>query len=143
MKGNPVAIENMPRLFEEVDPETDELASRVVEAAFRVHRTLGPGLLENAYELCLFYELNKLGLKAQRQVDIPLTYGEVRLDAGFRLDLLVENRIIIEVKAVDSLLPIHEAQILTYLKLTGNKLGFLMNFNVRLLKKGLKRVVLS
>jgi len=138
-----MAIENMGGVLKEVDPTTDEMATRVVEAAFRVHRALGPGLLENAYETCLAYEMSRLGLKVERQVEISLIYGDIRLDAGFRLDLLVEGRIIIEVKAVESLLPIHEAQILTYLKLTENKLGFLINFNVRLLKKGLRIIVLS
>ena len=136
-------IENVNPILEEVDLETEEIATRVVEAAFRVHRTLGPGLLENAYETCLAYEMVKLGLKVERQVEIPLRYGEVSLNAGFRLDLLAEDRIIIEVKSVESLLPIHKAQILTYLKLTKNKLGFLINFNVGLLKRGLQRVVLS
>ena len=108
-----------------------------------VHRALGPGLLENAYEACFVYEMGKLGLKVERQIDVPLVYGQVRLNVGFRLDLLIEDRIIIEVKAVETMFPIHEAQILTYLKLTGNQLGFLINFNVRFLKDGLKRIVLT
>jgi GxxExxY protein len=127
----------------EIDLETDKIAEQVVEAAFRVHRVLGPGLLENAYETCLVYEMGELNLKVKRQIDVPLVYGEVRLESGFRLDLLVEDKIVIEVKAVETTLPIHEAQILTYLKLTGNKLGFLINFNVRFLKDGLKRIVFT
>ncbi len=138
-----MAIEDASSLLKEVDPETDKVGAEIVEAAFKVHRTLGPGLLENAYEACLAYEINKRGLKIERQAPVPLNYGEVRLDVGFRLDLWVENRVFVEVKAVELIIPIHEAQILTYLKLTENQLGFLINFNIRLLKKGLKRVVLS
>ena len=129
--------------FKEVDSELDEIATKVVDAAFKVHFNLGPGLLENAYEACLEYETQEKGLKVERQMALPLNYQKVRLDAGFRVDLLVENRLIIEVKAVESLLPVHRAQVITYLRLSGNQLGFLINFNAPTLKKGLERIVLS
>ncbi|HPV57195.1 MAG TPA: GxxExxY protein, partial [Tenuifilaceae bacterium] len=103
---------------------------------------LGPGLLESAYEECLYYELNKIGLKVEKQKALPLVYKKVKLETGYRIDLIVENSIIIEIKAVDSLSDIHLAQILTYLKLSNCKLGLLVNFNVRHLKDGIKRVVL-
>jgi GxxExxY protein len=129
--------------YEEVGPELDAIASKVVDAAYKVHFNLGPGLLESAYEACLAYEIAKRGLKVKQQVEVPLVYGDVRINAGFRLDILVEDCLIVEVKAVERLLPVHRAQMITYLKLTGHKLGFLVNFNVSLLKKGLERIVLS
>ena len=106
-----------------------------------VHRALGPGLLESAYESCLAYELSERGLFVERQKGVPITYKSVEVDAGFRIDLLVDKKIIIELKAVESIAPIHKAQLLTYLKLTGLKVGLLMNFNVNILKQGLHRVV--
>lgn len=129
--------------FQEVDPELDKIATKVVDAAFKVHFNLGPGLLENAYEACLAYEISEKGLRVERQVEMPLSYQKVRLDVGYRIDLLVEDQLIIEVKAVESLLPVHRAQVITYLKLSGNQLGFLMNFNAPVLKKGLERIVFS
>jgi GxxExxY protein len=107
-----------------------------------VHSQLGPGLLESVYELCLEHELAKAGLHVQRQVPHPVCYDGLRLDGGLRLDLLVENQIVIEVKAVDAIHPVHEAQLLTYLKLTERRLGFLMNFNVAMYKDGVRRFVL-
>ena len=123
--------------------EFDELSNRVIGCALEVHRTLGPGLLESAYEQCLFYELSQAGLAAQCQADLPIQYKGVRLECGYRMDIVVERQLILELKCVDRLLPIHEAQILTYLKLSGMETGLLMNFNERYLKDGLRRMVLS
>lgn len=120
----------------------EELYKKILDCAFKVHTALGPGLLENAYEECLFYELVQIGFKVEKQKALPLIYKEVKLDAGYRIDLMVENSIIIEIKAVESLTDVHLAQILTYLKLSNCKLGLLVNFNVRHLKKGIKRVIL-
>jgi GxxExxY protein len=133
----------MRKHFKEVDAELDEIAKQVVDAAFKVHFNLGPGLLENAYEACLAYEIGAKGLKVEKQVEVPLDYQTVHLNVGYRIDLLVENRLIVEVKAVESLLPVHRAQVITYLKFSGNQLGFLVNFNAPILKKGLERIVLS
>ena len=119
----------------------NEIAEGIVEGAFRVHRWFGPGLLENAYEACLAYELIDMGLKVEQQVPLPLVYREVRLDAGYRLDLWVERKVIVEVKAVDELHPVHTAQVLTYLKLTWNSLGLVINFHNALLKNGIRRIV--
>ncbi|OWY20818.1 GxxExxY protein [Sphingobacteriales bacterium UPWRP_1] len=119
----------------------NELSKMVFDAALKVHLNLGPGLLENAYEECLFYELNKTGLLVQRQKALPLIYEEVRLEIGYRVDIIIENKLIIEVKAVDALNDLHLAQLLTYLKLSNCKLGLLINFNVKMIKNGIKRVV--
>jgi len=107
-----------------------------------VHSTLGPGLLESVYEVCLAHELHKRGFKVQRQVVVPIEYDGLTFDEGFRIDLLVEDSIIVELKTVDTLLPIHEAQVLTYLRLTHNRVGLLINFKVKLLKQGIKRLIL-
>ncbi len=120
----------------------DRLATEIVDASFRVHRELGPGLLESVYEVCLEHELDRRGLKVCRQVNLPVIYDTIRVDAGFRLDLVVEDAIIVELKAVDALLPVHLAQVLTYLKLGNYKLGFLVNFNVTRIKDGIRRIVL-
>ncbi|HNV53454.1 MAG TPA: GxxExxY protein [Tenuifilaceae bacterium] len=120
----------------------EEIFKKILDCSFQVHTALGPGLLESAYEECLYYELNKIGLKVEKQKALPLVYKKVKLETGYRIDLIVENSIIIEIKAVDSLSDIHLAQILTYLKLSNCKLGLLVNFNVRHLKDGIKRVVL-
>jgi GxxExxY protein len=117
------------------------IAKVVFESALKVHQTLGPGLLESAYEECLFYELTKGGLWVEKQKAIPLVYEEVKLDIGYRIDLFVENKFVVEIKSVDTLGDIHLAQILTYLKLSNSKLGLLINFNVVLLKNGVKRVI--
>lgn len=124
-------------------PEAVEAVGRaVVDAGLAVHRALGPGLLESAYEHCLAYELNSRGLSLRRQAALPIVYADTELDAGYRLDLLVEESVIIEIKAVEALTRLHEAQVLTYLKLSKRRLGFLMNFNVMMFKTGLRRLVL-
>ncbi|MFD0932234.1 GxxExxY protein [Psychroflexus salinarum] len=119
----------------------NDLATKIIGAAIEVHRQLGPGLLESTYETCLAYELKQIGLNLQQQVALPVVYKEVKLNAGYRIDLLVENKIIIEIKSVEVLADIHTAQLLTYLKLKDLKLGLLINFNEVLLKNGLKRVL--
>ena len=119
----------------------EAMAREVVDAGFQVHRELGPGLLERVYESALVYELTTKGFKVERQVLVPLCYKGVLLEDPLRLDLLVEGSIILEVKAVDTILPLHKAQLLSYLKLSGRRLGFLMNFNVPIFKTGLHRLV--
>lgn len=119
----------------------NELSHLILQCAFTVHTELGPGLLESAYEECLFYELQQNGLFVEKQKSLPLIYKEVKLEAGYRLDLIVNNKVIVEIKAVESLNDIHLAQVITYLKLSGCKLGLLLNFNVKSLKQGIKRVV--
>lgn len=128
--------------FQPVGRETDHIANKIVDAAFQVHWNLGPGLLESVYEECLAYELKKKGLKFRRQVPVPIYYDGVLLDTKLRLDLLVEEKIVLELKTVEAIHPIHEAQLLTYLRMTSHRLGFLINFNVHLIKDGIKRVVL-
>jgi GxxExxY protein len=118
----------------------NDLSGLIIGCGMRVHTVLGPGLLESAYEECLYYELRKKGLKVDKQVPLPLIYEEVQLDCVYRLDLIVENKVIIEVKSVESIKPIHTVQLLTYLKLTDCKLGLLLNFNVLQLKEGIKRI---
>jgi GxxExxY protein len=120
----------------------DPLTERVIGAAIEVHRHLGPGLLESAYEECLFWELGQAGLKTLRQVPLPVVYKEVKLDIGYRLDLVVQDKLIVELKTVEKLLPIHEAQLLTYLKLSGMKTGLLLNFHSAVLRDGMQRMVL-
>lgn len=127
---------------EPIPVAVDRVAKQVVDAAFTVHSTLGAGLLESVYEVCLAYELTKRGLKAERQLALPVVYDNVRLEAGFRLDLLVEKSVVVELKAVETLIPVHSAQLLTYLKLSGYRLGLLINFNVPLIKDGIKRLAL-
>jgi GxxExxY protein len=121
--------------------DENALSKITLSAAFRVHSNVGPGLLESAYEACLAYELRQEGVAVLTQVPLPLVYKEVNLDVGYRLDLLVEDLVIVEIKSVDLLAPIHQAQLLSYLKLSGKKLGILINFNVLHLKDGIKRVV--
>lgn len=122
--------------------EDDPLSRRIIGCAIAVHRVLGPGLLESAYLECLCYELTKAGIRFGREVPLPVVYREVRLDCGYRLDIVVEGEVLIELKAVDKIHPIHEAQILTYLRLSGIRKGLLINFNVSVLKSGVKRFVL-
>ncbi|RUA23933.1 MAG: GxxExxY protein [Bacteroidetes bacterium] len=122
--------------------ELNELTSKILECAYKVHTALGPGLLESAYEECLYYELQQSGLKVEKQKALPLVYHDVKLDAGYRLDLLVENRVIVEIKSVEALNDVHIAQVLTYLKLSKCKVGLLMNFNVKSLKHGIKRLIM-
>ena len=118
----------------------NELSRLVFDNALKVHRSLGPGLLESSYEACLFYELNKSGLLIERQKPLPLIYEDVMVDIGYRVDLLIEKKLIVELKSVDALNEIHFAQLLTYLKLSNCKLGLLINFNVTLIKNGIKRI---
>lgn len=119
----------------------NEIGKIIVNSALHVHRNLGAGLLESTYQACLKYELRKSDLFVESEVGLPVVYEEVKLDCGYRIDLWIERNVIVEIKAVDSLNDIHLAQILTYLKLSGNKLGFLINFNVPLIKNGIRRVV--
>lgn len=121
----------------------NEISGRIIGAAIAVHRALGPGLLESAYEACLAYELSERGARVERQKALPLLYGNVRLNCGYRLDMLVEDQVVVEVKTVDRLMPIHDAQILSYLRLSGRPLGLIINFNVRTLKNGVRRFVNS
>ena len=120
--------------------ELNKITEAIIGAAIEVHRALGPGLLESAYVTCLVYELRQRGFKVLEQVPLPLVYKEVKLDCGYRLDLLVNDVVIVEVKSVEGLAPIHEAQLLSYLKLADCKIGLLINFNVKLLKHGIKRL---
>ena len=119
----------------------NELSKIVFDCALRVHKGLGPGLLESAYEECLYYKLKKLGLNVVKQKSLPLVYEKVKLEIGYRIDIIVEDKLILEIKSVDALNDIHFAQLLTYLKLTDCKLGLLINFNVVLIKNGIKRIV--
>jgi GxxExxY protein len=120
----------------------DQLSNKVLGCALEVHRELGPGLLESAYEHCLAYELNQAKIPFKLQVELPVQYKQIRLDCGYRMDLLVDDGLIVELKSVDQLLKVHEAQILTYMKLAKVEVGLLMNFNVEALRKGIKRFVL-
>jgi GxxExxY protein len=122
--------------------ENDRLTEKVIGLAIEVHRQLGPGLLESAYEECLCLELQEAGLAFRRQVPLPITYKSIRLDCGYRLDVLIEDQLILELKSVDGLLPIHEAQVLTYMKLSGIPTGLLLNFNSAVLKNGMRRRML-
>ena len=129
-------------IFEPI-PEKLELAGeQLVDSAFKVHQTLGPGLIESVYEECLYYELRKRGLCIERQKEIPIRYDGRILSTHLMIDLLVEDGIVVELKAIDKMLPLFQAQLLTYLKLTGLRLGYLINFNVPLIKQGIKRIVL-
>jgi GxxExxY protein len=120
---------------------TNEITREIIGAAIEVHKRLGPGLLESAYEECLLHELHIRNLNVERQKGLPVVYKEVKLDCGYRLDLLVEGRVIVELKSVETLAPIHEAIILTYLRLSGHKTGLLINFNVTVLKDGVRRFI--
>lgn len=120
----------------------NRLSNEIIGLAIKVHSDLGPGLLESAYKECLFYEIVNAGYKVEKEKGLPLVYKDIKLDIGYRIDIMVENKLIVEIKAIDSLADIHTTQLLTYLKLSGNRLGLLMNFNVQLLKSGIKRLVL-
>ncbi len=122
--------------------EINKITEKIIGAAIEVHRTLGPGLLESAYEQCLEYELTERGLQVERQIPVSVIYKDLLVEYGYRLDLLVEDQVIVEIKSIDELHPVHEAQILTYLKFAEKKIGLLINFNVKLLKDGLKRYIL-
>lgn len=128
--------------FAPISEREESIAKEIVDATYNVHKKLGPGLLEKVYEICFCHELSKRGLKYQRQVDIPIIYDEIVFNEGLKLDVFVEGLIICELKAVDEMNPVWEAQLLSHLKLTGKRLGFLINFNVPLIKKGIKRIVL-
>ena len=120
--------------------ELNDITGQIVDAAMKVHTALGPGLLESAYQACLAYELRQRGLQVQTEVDLPVRYGETHLDVGYRLDLLVESQVIVELKSVEKIIPLYEAQLLSYLKLSGKKIGLLINFNVARLKNGITRL---
>jgi GxxExxY protein len=138
----PQRHEDTKKGFVPVSTEIERMATKVVDSAFKVHSTLGSGLLESVYEICLAYELRKRGVKFQTQAALPIIYDNVRLDAALRLDFIVERQLIVELKSVETVLPVFEAQLLTYLKLTGIRLGLLINFNVPRIKAGIKRLVL-
>lgn len=124
-----------------LDEAVEALGHKIVSAAFQVHQSLGSGLLESVYESCLLYELSLQQLSCQRQVSMPVHYKSMQIDSGLRLDLVIEDKIGVELKAVDQLLPVHQAQLMTYLKLSGHSLGFLINFNVPLIKDRIKRII--
>ena len=127
--------------YSPIPVETEKVGKICLDATFKVHSALGPGLLESAYEKVLVYELKKLRLAVEAQKILPLIYDNIQIDAGFRLDLLIENCVIIELKAVKKMIPLYEAQLITYLKLSGVRLGYIINFNVSRLKDGIKRMV--
>ncbi len=120
----------------------NELSNIIIGKAIEVHKTLGPGLLESAYKECLFFELNSAGLKVEKEIPLPVIYKEIKLDQGYRIDLLVEDKVVIELKTVEAFTDVHMAQVLTYLKFGNYKLGLLMNFNVKVLKDGLRRFIM-
>ena len=122
--------------------ELNDITGEIIGAAMEVHKILGPGLLESAYEECLSYELMQRGLKIEQQKPIPIVYKDIKLECGYRMDLLVENQVIVELKAQDAILPVHEAQVLTYLRFAQKKIGLLINFDVTVLKNGIKRFIL-
>lgn len=128
--------------YQPLSEKEEYIGKMVVDAAYRVHKSLGPGLLESVYEACFCYELNKKGLSGQRQSPVSLMYGSSLIDLAFRLDVLVEDLVICELKSVDAVIPIHQAQLLTYLKLSKKRLGYLINFNVLMIRDGIKRYVL-
>jgi GxxExxY protein len=132
----------MENKYTPIPDEINVISKAVIDAAFKVHMALGPGLLESVYEICLCHEIVKSGLKVKRQVNVPVVYDNIKFDAGFRLDLLVEDKVIVEIKAVDAMNPVFDAQVLTYLKLTNIRVGLLINFNSPVIKKGIKRLVL-
>jgi GxxExxY protein len=129
-------------MLEPVPEKEEEIATKIVDAAYYVHRVLGPGLLEKVYEVCFCHELSKRKLSYKRQVDVPIMYDGISFDEGLRLDVLVKDTVICELKAVDTMNPVWEAQLLSHLRLTNKRLGFLINFNVSLIKDGIKRIIL-
>lgn len=128
-------------MFDKIPEDLERMAKLIVESAYTVHKNLDPGLLEKIYEICFCHELEKRGLKYKRQIDIPIVYDNLTFDEGLRLDVLVEDKIICEIKVVDQVNPVWEAQILSHLKLTGKRLGFLINFNVVNIGNGIKRFI--
>ncbi len=129
------------KIFDPTPEHLERIARETIDAVYKVHKTLGPGLLESVYEKCLAYELTKRGLAVETQLPFPIEYDGVKLDAGLRIDMLVDHELILELKSVDAMHPVFEAQLLTYMKLTGRRLGLLVNFNVPLIKHGIKRMV--
>jgi GxxExxY protein len=129
------------KIYAPIPPETEKIGKSVLDAAFKVHTALGPGLLESVYETCTKFEVTESGLSAPTQVALPVTYKGIKMDAGLRPDMIVEGCVVVEFKSVDTMHPIFEAQLITYLKITGIRLGFLINFNVVHLKDGIKRIV--
>jgi len=119
----------------------NKITETIIGAAINVHRALGPGLLESAYEACMVYELAQAGLKVEQQKPLPIVYRGVKLECGYRMDLMIDNEIIVEIKSIEKLLPIHQAQLLSYLKLSNCRVGLLINFNIKVLKNGIQRVV--
>jgi len=128
--------------FSKISEREEEIGKAIVNAAYKVHKELGPGLLEKVYEVCITHELRKVNLLVSRQVDIPIQYDGIVFDEGLRLDILVEQKVIVEIKAVDQVNPVWQAQILSHLKLTGLRLGYLVNFNVPIIKQGIKRIII-
>jgi GxxExxY protein len=122
--------------------EMNDLTYKIIGCVYKVHSELGPGLLESTYEICLEHELLKTGHRVERQMVLPVIYDDIKLDAGYRIDLLVNQQVVLELKAVDELAPIHQAQVMTYLKLSGLKVGLLLNFNVKDMKRGIKRIIM-
>lgn len=122
--------------------EINQITHEILDSAYKVHTALGPGLLESAYQACLVYELRKKGFKVEIEKPLPLFYEEVKLDCGYRIDILVENQVVVELKTVEAFTDVHTAQVLTYLKLSGNKVGLLINFYTKSLKDGIKRLIL-
>ncbi len=122
--------------------EINQITHEILDSAYKVHSALGPGLLESAYQACLVYELKKKGLKVEAEKPLPLIYEEVKLECGYRIDILVENQVVVELKTVEAFTDVHTAQVLTYLKLSGNKVGLLLNFYTKSLKDGIKRLIL-
>lgn len=127
--------------YEKLTIQEEDIGQAIVKAAFKVHKALGPGLLEKVYEVCLVHELRKGGLLVSRQIDIPIQYDGITFNEGLRLDILIENKVIVEVKAIELVNPVWQAQVLSHLKLTGLRLGYLINFNVPLMKEGIKRFI--
>lgn len=132
----------MTRDFEPISDRVEHVATQIVNAAFRIHSELGPGLLESVYEICMCHELSHREIAFRRQFELPIEYRGLRLDGGLKIDLLVDDSVVVELKAVDKMLPVFEAQLLSYLKLSGRRLGLLINFNVPRIKDGIKRIVL-
>lgn len=122
--------------------ELNQITHEILDSAYKVHSALGPGLLESSYQACLVYELRKKGLKVEIEKPLPLIYEEIKLECGYRIDILVENKVVVELKTVDNFVDVHVAQVLTYLKLSGCKVGLLLNFYTKSLKDGIKRVIL-
>jgi GxxExxY protein len=142
MPQSPENSKNHKERFSTIDENTERIAKLIVDAAFTVHLNLGPGLLEKVYEICFCHELEKRGLHYQRQIDIPIVYDNLIFNEGLRLDVLVEDCIVCELKALETVNPVWEAQILSHLKITGKKLGFLINFNVPKIKDGIRRFII-